>query len=532
MIVQDFLPMLPVRCMLILLKTIGNFCRQKIAVNVALTAVGLLWNVADHVSQNHIILQEKLDVRLLEDSVSSADVVDVGMRRDVDSDGLPRRLKIGDIWWLIYEQLSALCVDERTDVSRSASQTLYPMLKTHAILLPREELALVLNELIIPTFSSVVNGSPRNPNSGNIAVESPAATSTDDSRNSACSADTYEATESKCIAITGLAHALASLLEHILLCSEFLKMWKEILGLMKQLIICKNHEDNVTLAGATALKNLVRAVDRGHEHNLNANIINRAMEETFDTWTSVCQHLEQSSTHKTRTLVAVIACMNPTLGQLRGRLSDAQVVKATTCLYSILNLRPSDALYFTRSSDLQAEILQVLLLLAPSAQFPQPDAHHVPLVLGELIRYIGLVNQPPWLLRGRNCFVGLAKDSMKNFAEQFASYSEESMVIRSGVAHDFLKIITPIIDARYAGPNVQLWERATETAITVIDYSLRGLAASAQHTDLTMQSITGTLLCSQSQLAIQRNWLSKPLKAYNLIFNTYLQLKSMKILLE
>ncbi|EGD78983.1 hypothetical protein PTSG_01954 [Salpingoeca rosetta] len=515
LIVQDFLPSLPVRCMLMLLRTIGHFCRQQVAVNVALTAVGLLWNVADHVSHNRVVLQEHIELRLKEDSVSSeADLAGhpVHHRREVDADGLPRHVTIGGIWRLIYEQLAALCLDERVDVRRSASQTLYPTLKTHAHLLPPAELKSVIDDVILHTLRCVVQDrvlcepdtttkdDDQNNQHSNTTVAR-AKTASDSPLASGVLVQHHSTTdkklwaETKSLAVSGSAHVFVSALEQLLQCDGFTRSWSMLLSLVQSLL--EDETDAVALASANALTNLIRAVEGGHEGggaSTHAATMQQALRDAFAAWTSACMRLpDRQPPHRTRTLVAVVGCMRPSLGHLRSVLSTEEVARATECLFVVVCQQASDALYLTRANEVQEEVLATLLLLVPSADYPHPDAHHVPLVLLQLVRYTALVNSPPWLLRGRNCYVGFAVDCIGAFVTQFCSYSEEAAVIRSGAARAFLAALTPIVDARYAGPSVALWEVAMDAVVAIIDYGLRGLAASAQHTDAAIQKVTEEL---------------------------------------
>jgi len=54
MIITDFQHTVPSRCFPLLLSSLGLFGRQTAAVNVALTAVESLWNVADYLQQNKV----------------------------------------------------------------------------------------------------------------------------------------------------------------------------------------------------------------------------------------------------------------------------------------------------------------------------------------------------------------------------------------------------------------------------------------------------------------------------------------------
>eukprot|EP00043_Microstomoeca_roanoka_P001504 m.33096 g.33096 ORF g.33096 m.33096 type:complete len:1605 (-) comp10854_c0_seq2:417-5231(-) len=513
LIVQDFLPALPVRCMLLLLRTIGSFCHQHIAVNVALTAVGLLWNIADHVSQNRVLLQERLEVRLKEDSVSTeASTTASSLRRDIDSDGLPRHVSISGIWRLIYEQLATLCLDARADIRRSAIQTLYPMLKTHAHLLEQEELKRVMEDIILNTLRCIITGDfhsheqQQEIKSGDAMQELPDASNQSPERGSRSSSQPPQQTvtlvsgveahhstsddklwaETKALSVAGIVQVYVSCLELLQACNNFPGLWQKLLDLI--VLLVQDSDDTVSFAAAASLQSLIRAVDQV-DFSLKP-----ALQGAFVTWLSVCQTLPQrQQAHRTKTLVALTSCMIPALGNLRPSLSDADVSATTGCFYMLMSYQPSDALYLTRPSDVQEQVLACLLLLVPSVQFPHPDIHLVATVLQELIRYVELVNTPPWLLRGRNCFVGVSVASIKAFVTQFCGYSEEASVIRAGVACSFLRTLTPIADARYAGPNVALWEAAMEAIVVIIDYGLRGLAASLQQTDSAIRVVADEL---------------------------------------
>lgn len=110
LIIADFLPVIPSLCLILCVDTTAKFGSQTQELNVSLTAVGLLWNVADYLFQNH----EKISVSLSESNEKSGDKTE-----------LPA---YDCLWMALFTRLGDLCTDARAAVRKSAVGSLHCLL--------------------------------------------------------------------------------------------------------------------------------------------------------------------------------------------------------------------------------------------------------------------------------------------------------------------------------------------------------------------------------------------------------------------
>ncbi|KAL3199495.1 hypothetical protein MRX96_043889 [Rhipicephalus microplus] len=113
LVVADFLPVMPRACLQLCVDTAARFGSQNQELNVSLTAVGLLWHMADYLYQN----AEKLK------------------QEEGDWDAL---------WMCLFQRLGELCVDPRSAVRKSAGQTLFSTINAHGSVLRQETWQAVL----------------------------------------------------------------------------------------------------------------------------------------------------------------------------------------------------------------------------------------------------------------------------------------------------------------------------------------------------------------------------------------------------
>lgn len=105
--------------------TLEKYGRQRLDVNITLSAIGLIWNVSDTVR-------------------SSA--VDLGSQsRDA-------------LWLKLLHCLLMLATDNRNEVRTSALQTLFKCLELHGHKLPESLWSLVLSEIVFPLFDKIKQG--------------------------------------------------------------------------------------------------------------------------------------------------------------------------------------------------------------------------------------------------------------------------------------------------------------------------------------------------------------------------------------
>jgi hypothetical protein len=124
LIVSDLLSQLPANCLALVIQTATKFAAQTYELNVSLTAIGLLWNAADHLHQNQIQIKQQLS----EDPSSNAS--NESFAPLPTDDRLPA---YEGLWMCLFSCLGDLCTDPRPAIRKSASQTLFHTLSIHTV---------------------------------------------------------------------------------------------------------------------------------------------------------------------------------------------------------------------------------------------------------------------------------------------------------------------------------------------------------------------------------------------------------------
>ncbi|KAL7044610.1 hypothetical protein ACKWTF_002001 [Chironomus riparius] len=160
LVVTDFLPVMPWRCLPLCVNTAAKFGSQMQELNISLTAVGLMWNISDYFNQNQDRLSQNVgdDISVLPD--------------------FPHTLNMphfDKLWMVLYARLGDLCVDPRPAVRKSAGQTLFSTITAHGNLLNHPTWQAVMWQVLFPLLDKVRTASNSASNekvdtSGNILI--------------------------------------------------------------------------------------------------------------------------------------------------------------------------------------------------------------------------------------------------------------------------------------------------------------------------------------------------------------------------
>jgi len=139
--VTDFLPLMPCTCIKVVVDVAGKFGLQPQELNISLTAIGLLWNISDFLSQH----REKIRTELEQVEGSAND----NTKYDKPVPPSDRQ------WMCLYSKLGELCVDPRPAVRKSAGQTLFSTISAHGSLLENVTWYTVLWRVLFPLLEQV-----------------------------------------------------------------------------------------------------------------------------------------------------------------------------------------------------------------------------------------------------------------------------------------------------------------------------------------------------------------------------------------
>lgn len=144
LIISDLLNQIPSECLVLLVNTTEKFASQSQELNVSLTAIGLLWNIADFLHQNREKIKQDLKDLKLDFSSLKLDKENVVLK------------PFDCLWMCLFSRLGDLCTDERPAIRKSATQTLFHTLGTHANILEAQSIwSSILWEVLFPLLERV-----------------------------------------------------------------------------------------------------------------------------------------------------------------------------------------------------------------------------------------------------------------------------------------------------------------------------------------------------------------------------------------
>ena len=155
---NDLLSALPVDCLQLFLTTIGAFGLQDSDLNISLTAITLLWNIADFFGRERpALLAAFATVGTLSPPQSPALGPTAGDQSKDEILAVQRREvhNVDQLWLVLYQQLRYLAVDLRLEVRNSALRTLFTALETHGNVLEKDSWRQVVEELLLRVLDDV-----------------------------------------------------------------------------------------------------------------------------------------------------------------------------------------------------------------------------------------------------------------------------------------------------------------------------------------------------------------------------------------
>lgn len=152
LVISDYLPALPTSEVPLCIVVATKFALQQVDINISLTAVGLLWSVADHLfhSQGAETSAGHKPCSKMPSLASNvvANIPNVAvppiLSPFLKSFQSPTPQLANRLWLLLFASLSDLCADPRAAVRKSASQTLFSTVTAHGTLLEDRSWGVVL----------------------------------------------------------------------------------------------------------------------------------------------------------------------------------------------------------------------------------------------------------------------------------------------------------------------------------------------------------------------------------------------------
>ncbi|XP_055595542.1 protein MON2 homolog [Uranotaenia lowii] len=233
LVVTDFLPVMPWRCLPLCVNTAAKFGSQTQELNISLTAVGLMWNISDYFNQN----QEKLSQTVCDD-----------MSVLPDFPGTLNMPHFDRLWMCLYARLGDLCVDPRPAVRKSAGQTLFSTISAHGNLLNPPTWQAVLWQVLFPLLDKVralssCASSEKVDTSGNILIHH--------SRNTA----QKQWAETQVLTLSGVSRVFNTKRALLQMLGDFPRAWALLLEFIENSALSKSNE--VSLAALKSFQEIL-----------------------------------------------------------------------------------------------------------------------------------------------------------------------------------------------------------------------------------------------------------------------------------
>jgi hypothetical protein len=168
LICSDFIFNLPPDCLALFITTIGCYGLQSSDINISLTAIGLLWPIADFlIRHGHRIEQKSSTDAATATSTSGTAAVE---NRDTESqDGQQQATRevssheiethasptVGRLWISVFTEMKQLCLDRRFEVRNCALLTMFKTLQMHGSALVIDTWEHCIWEILVPILVEV-----------------------------------------------------------------------------------------------------------------------------------------------------------------------------------------------------------------------------------------------------------------------------------------------------------------------------------------------------------------------------------------
>lgn len=261
-IVSDYMAQIDCECVILIIAAIVKFASQLHDLNVSLTAVGLLWNVADYLYQNKQRIEgQTLEFNNEKDAPNLAFIYEFVRQSDLNN--------YDSIWMALFAKLSEICVDPRPAIRKSACQTLFATITTHGDILEIRTWQAVLWQILFPILHQVRTRScvamdMKQQVPSSVSLYSDSIGGDDDSLNSGCesmvmhhSRNTAQKqwSETQVLALTGVTKVFTVKREKLVLVQNFNKAWNVLLEFIKTAALSKVFE--VSLAALKCFQDLL-----------------------------------------------------------------------------------------------------------------------------------------------------------------------------------------------------------------------------------------------------------------------------------
>lgn len=263
-IVSDYMSIIDSECVILIIAAIVKFASQIQDLNVSLTAIGLLWNVADYLHQNkEKIEQATLQFNNEKYAPNLVFIYELVRQRNLSN--------YESIWMALFTKLVDICADIRPAIRKSACQTLFATITTHGDMLDLATWEMIVWEILFPVLEQVRTKSAMaletrstQPGSSSQSAYSESIGGDDDSLNSGCESMVLHHTrntaqkqwsETQVLTLTGVTKVFTLKREKLHKISSFPKAWTVLLDFLRTAALSRVFE--VSIAALKCFQDLL-----------------------------------------------------------------------------------------------------------------------------------------------------------------------------------------------------------------------------------------------------------------------------------
>ncbi|KXS17490.1 hypothetical protein M427DRAFT_144228 [Gonapodya prolifera JEL478] len=262
LVCMDFLALLSPSVLHSCVRTTSAFVRQTDDVNISLTAVGLAWNISDHVltrrsallNSNRSMSQGSMVLQIDKDSMATTNPEDLG---GPENDRL-----YSFVWMFLLSKLGMHSLDHRPEVRNGAMQTLFRAINMNASSLPSELTDRSITDVLFPLLKQMREVSQKMEEEESLLNEEKGGATTGasvmvhHSRNS----QSKQWDETRVLAIHGLGKIFDGIARAVIETPDTTKeeAWGVFLGYMTDWITQQSQE--VAISGMKALRDILKGL--------------------------------------------------------------------------------------------------------------------------------------------------------------------------------------------------------------------------------------------------------------------------------
>uniref|UniRef100_A0A1B6LWA5 Protein MON2 homolog n=1 Tax=Graphocephala atropunctata TaxID=36148 RepID=A0A1B6LWA5_9HEMI len=421
LVVTDFLPLMPWRCLPLCLETTSKFGSQTQELNISLTAIGLMWNISDYFYQN----KEKLYQSLQGDTSAFPDFP--------GTQDLP---PFDRLWMCLYTRLGHLCVDLRPAVRKSAGQTLFSTISAHGGLLNQPTWQAVLWQVLFPLLDKVRRlsssaSSEKVDTGGNILIHH--------SRNTA----QKQWAETQVMSLSGVARVFNNKRQLLQTLGDFPRAWSLLLEFIENSALSKNNE--VSLAALRSFQEVLyqsdsdEGSDGGEMWSVAWRVwLKIALESQVDSEDSIAAYLPSQPF-----LTALVHMFPAVFQHIRHRFSSSDLEKLCGVLETAVSIP----------------------VLGEVSPFILPTDTSLTQLQEGVLHSLDLLIKDDWVVMN---YVPFGEKAMSLTVNLYLKTAHETPVIEGKILQSILEMLYGPLTRRYDRSHQSTWKLAVASLMTVL----------------------------------------------------------------